>query len=257
VNNVRPLQLAVLHILDHAGQYDWSVQGFGMLRLYIRKIGRLHIWDDRLRYPGVSMIHTHSWDLRSTIVSGNVRNTRFEEMDVIGLPYHKQRLVTGFQAHMVSEAKTVRLLNHPAEWYEPGDVYRQAGHEIHLTDAANGTITLMERREDENGEADIYWPLGESWGTATPKVATLKEILDTTAYAKEILLASLGCDVEFHEAHEPEDCRICIDNEIRRRLEIRSFKRWQVEASNRRLFEPIAQAFNHIVRAFKREAQRG
>lgn len=192
MNNVRPLQLAVLQILDNASHYDWSVQGFGMLRLYIRKIGRLHIWDDRLRYPGVSMIHTHSWDLRSTIVSGRVRNTRFTEEDVIGHPFCKQRLVTGFHSHTVSPVQVVKLLDCPPERYEPGDVYRQAGREIHITDASNGTITMMERREDENGEADVYWPLGEEWGTATPRMASLKEILDTVAYAKDILLTSLG-----------------------------------------------------------------
>ena len=64
-------------ILDNASSYKWSVQGFGMLRLYIRKVGRLHIWDNELRYPGVSVIHNHSWDLESTIIVGAIRNTRY------------------------------------------------------------------------------------------------------------------------------------------------------------------------------------
>lgn len=169
MKNHRPLQLAVLALLERANNFDWSVQGFGVLRHYIGTIGRLHIWDSRLRYPGVSMIHTHSWDLRSTIVSGELCNTIYTEVPGGGLPYHKQRLITGYMSHMVTPMADTRLVPWSRTVLVAGEIYQQRASEIHQTNTINGTITLMERREDENGEADVYWPHGTEWGTATPR----------------------------------------------------------------------------------------
>jgi len=180
------LQLAVLAILDNATNYEWSVQGFGVLRLYIRRVGRLHVWDSALRYPNVSMIHNHSWDLRSDVVFGHLQNTRYNETSWLpGMsnpePFCKQRLVTGYKTHMVSPVEHVELSHYPVEIYLPGDVYQQRAHEIHCTNAADGTVTLMARNEDENGQADVYWPRSGTWGTAKPRPATREEIEATVA----------------------------------------------------------------------------
>lgn len=63
--------------------------------------------------------------------------------------------------------------------------------------------------------------------------------------------------MEFHEGHEPEDCRICIDVESERRLQIRAFAHWQREAGRPSLFNVWSQYVNQLIRVFKREAQRG
>lgn len=192
-DSTRALQLAVIQILDAAvGQIehgqplygDWSVQGFGVLRLYIRRIGRLHIWDSQLRYPGVSMIHNHSWDLRSTVVFGELRNTKFLELPADDLrsgseAYWKHRLLTGYKARVINGSEQVRLHKYPGKVYQPGEQYVQAADEIHLTETLDGTVTLMERNEDTNGEADVYWRVGERWGDATPRRATLDEVRST------------------------------------------------------------------------------
>lgn len=184
---VKPLRLAVLHILDNAIDYDWSVQGFGLLRLYIRTVGRLHIWDDTLRYPNVSMIHNHSWDLRSTVVSGMLTNVRYTEETLIGRPFQTHRMITGYQCSTVTPVRDTRLLEWPREKYFAGDVYTQHAAQIHQTLAINGTVTLMERQEDENGQADIYWPANCTWGTARPRPATIEEIVRTVANATALL----------------------------------------------------------------------
>ncbi len=139
-----PLQIAVLAILDNPYSYKWSVQGFGMLRLYIRKIGRLHIWDSRLRYPNVSMIHNHSWDLESVVVSGRLVNTRFTS--VTNFPpntylesgiaeYEGKRLITGYDTKDVESLGVVKLFQWTPEIYFPNSVYSQNASEIHRTDA--------------------------------------------------------------------------------------------------------------------------
>lgn len=184
-----PLQLAVLAILDRALSYEWSVQGFGVLRLYIRDLGRLHIWDQDLIYPNVSMIHTHSWDLRSTIVAGVLANIRYTK-DMRGDLYHGTRLITGYHTAHVKALPDTLLLQGPQEMYTAGDVYEQRADEIHMTEAFNGTVTLMERKEDVNGEADVYWPHGTEWGTAKPRKATEREIVEACAKAFRMLEAS-------------------------------------------------------------------
>lgn len=204
--DITALRLATIQILDRAltdneafhrrygndpHAWTWSVQGFGMLRLYIRQIGRLHIWDSALEYPNVSKVHTHSWDLKSTVVCGCVRNTRFAEEQVIGHAYKKHRLLTGYQARPVTEAVDTRLLSWPVETYFPGDVYAQHAHEIHRTDALDGTVTIMARNEDVNGEADVFWPVGCSWGTATPRQATPEEIRGSVTKALAVLEIAL------------------------------------------------------------------
>lgn len=184
--DVRALQLAVLQILDAAvGQIqhdqslygDWSVQGFGLLRLYIRNLGRLHIWDSTLRYPGVTMVHNHSWDLISTIVSGRLINRRWTQQP-FGERWKHRSILTGYDCKWVQpEDDEVFLIEEPRDVYCPGDVYRQAASQIHMTNAEDGTITMMERHEDTNGEADLYWRITEEWGTARPRKATRAEVL--------------------------------------------------------------------------------
>ena len=177
------LQLTVLHILDHAKEYPWSVQGFGVLRLFIRGVGRLHIWDTNLRYPGVSLVHNHSWSLESTIVAGELMNTRYVENVGLNPTHWKQRLLTGYKSKTVAEPTKVHLRRLTSEYYRAGDVYSQQASEIHETNALNGTITVMRRDEDENGHADVYWPLGAEWGTAIPRPATPEEVQATVQRA--------------------------------------------------------------------------
>lgn len=198
-HHLKPLRLAVLAILDKAMSSnvgDWSVQGFGMLRYYIRNAGRLHLWDDRLRYPGVSMIHNHAWHLRSTIVCGSLVNQRYLDNNwqfmSAARPFSHMRLQTGFDTKHLSPVDQVWLLKHRAERYLPGDVYLQTAHEVHETIAANGTITLMERNDTaQAGVADVYWPIDSEWGTATPRTATPEEVQRTVATAIEELTRPL------------------------------------------------------------------
>lgn len=201
------LRLAVLAILDKWEYYDWSVQGFGVLRSYInapfpgtdaggqtagltrRSIGRLHIWDSALRYPNVSMVHNHSWDLHSTVVSGRLVNQRFFIDPAVGYRWHRQRLLTGYDSEMVQpEPDTVFLMSLPRETYGPGEIYWQRASEIHQTLAEDGTVTLMARKEDEGpGYADVFWPVGEEWGTARPRPATGDEVHATVYKALKLL----------------------------------------------------------------------
>jgi hypothetical protein len=171
-----PLQLTVRTILERAEAYEWSVQGFGLLRLYLRDDARLHIWDPELAYDNVSVIHDHSWDLESTIVVGRMTNIRYEETQGPGDPYHKQSVVTGYKAHLLKEPENVVLEEYQPVIYIPGDVYSQKAAEIHQSVPDPYTVTFMKRKADIDGVANLYWPYGTSWGTAKPRKATEEEV---------------------------------------------------------------------------------
>lgn len=171
------LQLAIRTILEKSTSFEWSIQGFGMLRLHLRDDARIHIWDKSLRYPNVSMIHNHSWDLRSEIVVGELRNARFVESNC-GPHFIRRRLVTGYKTKMVSAEESIRLqIVNGVEHYIAGETYSQLAHEIHSTDAEDSTVALMHRNEHQgDGTADVFWPADKKWGTAKPRIATDAEV---------------------------------------------------------------------------------
>lgn len=179
MNNFNALRVAVLAILENAGGFGWSVQGFGVLRLFVGKVGRVHVWHKGLRYPNVSMVHNHSWDLKSTVVSGRLNNVRYAKSDEghsMAKPFDGTRLLTGFDCKEIKPLPETWLREKGVELYTPGMEYAQKAAEIHRTDAEDGTVSVMLRNEVENGEADVYWPRGTEWGTAQPRPATEAEI---------------------------------------------------------------------------------
>lgn len=175
---------------------QWSVQGMGMLRYYAQDLGRIHIWDAGLRYPGVSMIHSHAWDLDSTIVSGRLFNTRFLEPTYLCDPSHyKKTIITGYNCREATPARYTTLIPLPAEERRAGEQYSQRACEIHRTDAADGTITVMQRREIKGDhQADVFWELGSQWGSAQPRPATDEEVQITLGVALHHLDLELGME---------------------------------------------------------------
>ena len=70
-------RLLVENILRVPGGFKWQVQGLGMMRLYLSDKVRLHIWDSSLKVVGVSAIHSHPWDMTSTVMAGRYKQHRF------------------------------------------------------------------------------------------------------------------------------------------------------------------------------------
>jgi hypothetical protein len=183
---VKALQLLAREVLRRADAFEWSVQGFGLLRLYLGEEGRLHVWAPGLRYANVSVIHDHSWDLKSTIIAGHLTNRRYYEAS--GEATHwKRKLVTGYNTEFVEKQRLCRLVARKPEDYYAGDVYSQRAKEIHETEASPYAITLLERKEDTDGFATVYWPGGTEWGTAKPRPATAEEVRWVAGRALEVL----------------------------------------------------------------------
>lgn len=175
---------------------DWTVQGFGFMRLRVAANVRLHIWDSRLRTPGVSDIHDHTqWAFTSWIVAGQLINTRYTICEPIidgsGIAIDGAQRVNmatlkcgiGGGMHNSGAPEVVHLLAGAPELYTPGMSYRQEPDEIHRTHAADGTVTLILQERRDTDTARVFWPDGSRWGDAIPRQATRDEIDDVGGFA--------------------------------------------------------------------------
>jgi hypothetical protein len=173
-------QLLVAKVLENADRLKWSLQGLGMLRTYLSKAVRLHIWDDRFAVPGVSTTHTHPWDIdESGVVCGHITNRIYRV--VVGRTtktHHQQQIVCGSEGKLLDGTKCdVHLELDRAYAIPAGRTYRQPHDTIHDTVAERGTVTLVTRRFHADTEhARVYFPLGTDWVAGIPRPATPAEV---------------------------------------------------------------------------------
>jgi hypothetical protein len=173
-------------ILENATKFEWSLQGLGMLRLYLPGDARLHVWNHDFAFPDASPHHDHlQWGLTSTIISGELTNYRYKEG--VGVPFHWARFVAGYNAEQLHEAETMLLEEQEPEVYTPGMSYSQEPNEVHRTVCKPGTVTVMHKRPTADGAtARIFWPEGTVWGSAKPRPATFSEIVRMTTDALRV-----------------------------------------------------------------------
>lgn len=194
----------VRSILERYTAYDWTVQGFGMVRTKIADVGRIHVWDSRLATPLVSTVHAHPWPLKSLIISGELLNQRFLAPTGVGpspmplpsslspeppqygslpspplraLPYMLSRIATGEGGGLVGEARAVSIWPLKVEAYYGGDTYEQTADEVHRSIPQDGTVTLLQRPMGPPlQETSVYWPAGTEWVSAEPRRAEKEEL---------------------------------------------------------------------------------
>lgn len=170
-------KLLVKAILEQAIQYPWELQGMGMFRLRLSPNTRLHLWDHEFANKGVSMIHDHlQWALQSKVIVGQLINLRYDPGHGMPYMYHVLRAGVGCE---VQDTQETLLSPCKPELYVEGDTYSQEPDEIHQTIAQRGTVTIMTQTrvkgENEN-LARVFWPKGQEWGTAEPRLAKDYEI---------------------------------------------------------------------------------
>jgi len=186
VRYVRPLALSVL---QNWLSYRWSLQGFGMLRAYITKELRIHVWDSRFAVKDVSTIHDHPWHFESCVIAGRLVNTRYRvEPRVSGASWDraqfiKERIVCGpgggleKNLDMTVNGERVWLTPLEPEHYEAGDTYRQQADEVHHTWCEDGTVTIVHREFLKDTEhANVFYKADSKWISAEPRDARPDEV---------------------------------------------------------------------------------
>jgi hypothetical protein len=178
-------------ILQHPLDYKWSIQGFGMLRLYLTDNIRLHIWNSQFAVPNVSVIHTHPWDFESKIIVGCITNYRYfrqKDQTKNSKEYKYATIKCGVGGGIIKgelgpKIETAYLLEVEPEVYSEGDTYNQLANEIHKSVPIDGTVTIVIREfKPDTEHALVFWEKGD-WVSAEPRVATQEEILAFTQKA--------------------------------------------------------------------------
>lgn len=168
-------------ILRHPLSFEWSLQGFGMLRLYLDERVRLHVWCRELAWAKSSVIHDHPWDFDSAVISGGLVNVTYSLRRADREKSHELvRIRCGEGGCRLSEPERVLLHPYRMAGLGPGDGYRMRAEELHQTEYEDGAVTLCVRsfRPDrDRDEALVCYPIGDSWTSAEPRPATDEEVL--------------------------------------------------------------------------------
>jgi hypothetical protein len=172
----------VRNILEHAADYSWRMQEIGLLglRLDEKRAYRLHVWAPDAAV-GDPVVHDHPYDFTSTVIVGELLNTRYVE-DPDGAEYLRERYAPGNENARRSD--TARLVG-TAEVVRAGDRYRQAAHELHDSRQVPGTVTLLhfDRFIDDLAELTVCRRPGTPWVSGTARPATYDEVKRITALA--------------------------------------------------------------------------
>lgn len=187
-----PRDAAIYSLMAKSKPEDWSVQGFGMMRMYLdpAKEWRLNVWHSSLAVPNVSTIHDHPWNFRSWIIAGRFVNQKFdiypdsEEIrdragnspESVFQKVDYMRIKTGEGGGPDGVKKTCYLRKFVPQLLLPGDSYDQIWNEVHESMYDDGTVTINRRQRVGTGEhARVFWPHGQEWVDAEPRRATPAE----------------------------------------------------------------------------------
>jgi hypothetical protein len=172
----------VLTMLQHAEGFAWRMQDIGLmaLRLDDRREYRLHVWDPSYcdREPPV---HDHPYDFTSTIIAGELTNTRYEE-DSAGDEYVRFRYSPGAEAERRSDTLSLSSM---ATTFTSGDQYRQRADELHASWQKPGTVTAIRCSWVAAPELTLCVRDKDSWFSGQGRDATRQEVKNFTAKALE------------------------------------------------------------------------
>ena len=169
-------------ILEHATEHPWRLAGIGLLALRLddRREHRLHVWDPT-SLDGDPPIHDHPYDFTSTVVVGELVNTRYV-VDPTGDEHRRERYAPGDEDRRRTD--TVRLAG-TSTTYGPGEQYHQLAGELHDSRQAPGTVTVIRCEWHDRPELTVCLRPGAPWIAGQARPATAQEIERITAAALE------------------------------------------------------------------------
>lgn len=174
------LLAAVRRILEQPDGRAWRLQGIGLLGLWLddRREHRLHVWDPD-DAAGDPPIHDHPYDFTSTVVVGELTNTRYVE-DEAGVEYRRERYSTIDEDDRRVDA--VRL-HGTSTTFGPGETYEQRAAWLHDSRQLPGTVTVIRCTWHEPTELTVCQRPGAPRVSALARAATPDEVARITASA--------------------------------------------------------------------------
>ena len=183
--------LLIRKILEAPTAFPWSLQGFGMFRLYLSRAVRLHVWSPAHARERVHTIHTHPWHFVSHVVAGRITDRVYDRFvnarGGAGDDWTEERIVCGQGGGATGERSTCRLGQPVEHTFYAGDTYRRDASDIHESIAVEGTVTIVQRTFLADTEhASVFHPVDTEWVSAEPRDARSEEV---RAMAKQALAA--------------------------------------------------------------------
>ena len=169
------LKKALVHqILTHAQDYPWRMQeeiGLLGLRLDDRRTYRLHVWDLSY-YVGEPPVHDHPYDFVSTVIAGEIINTRYDESPS-GAEHSRVRYLASDEG--VRRTDTVRL-SATSTTLREGEQYAQLAHELHDSRQQPGTVTIIRCAFKDVAELTVCLRDEDTFVSGRARPATLDEV---------------------------------------------------------------------------------
>lgn len=173
-------------VLSEHTRFEWTVQGFGMLRTYLPDDMRLNVWSSTLSVKDVSLIHDHPWDFESYVVAGELRNTRLKPTPSFyaePLQLEFRLIKPGEGLEFLTPSQRIDLFVSDTERYDEGMTYRQVAAEVHVSNPTDGTVTLNKRTRRGPDQARVFWKVGKQFVSAEPRPATADEVSEVCCYS--------------------------------------------------------------------------
>ena len=127
---------------------DWHTHDLGMIFADLEGRGSIHVWDTALK-TAEPPLHTHPWSIDSTVIVGQITNTRYTVNCCAGQDYHTaeshwaNRPGSRAGRFPIGDITDAKLIGAPPETYKAGESYHQDASEIHGSSAVDGTVTLV------------------------------------------------------------------------------------------------------------------
>jgi hypothetical protein len=171
----------VHQILMHAEDYPWRMQdevGLLGLRLDDHRKYRLHVWEPSY-YVGEPPAHDHPYDFVSTVVVGEIINTRYDESPS-GAEYNRVRYLASDEG--VRTTDTVRLTATSSTLRE-GEQYGQLAPDLHDSRQLPGTVTIIRCSFKDVPELTVCLRDDDRFVSGRARPATLEEVKHFTTRA--------------------------------------------------------------------------
>jgi hypothetical protein len=179
-----PTTAFVRRLLCHPEDHPWVMQDIGLLglRLDESRVHRLHVWDPTACVEEAP-VHDHPFDFTSTVIAGQITNTRYEE-SATGVAYQRDRYAPPSEDERAVD--TIRL-SARSTTFTTGERYSQRAGQLHSSSQILGTVTLLRRTFTDVGRLTVCRPPGSPWVPGRSRPASAAEIRRITAAALDLM----------------------------------------------------------------------
>jgi len=177
----------VKRVLEEYKNYDWIIQGAGLLRTYLDGEGafRLHLWSPDIKIPGLEYIHTHRWDFVSRVIAGKLTNVHYADHPHPDGEFVKEAITP--DGVVIGFPERCRLERYARRTHNAGDQYYEQAEVVHTVRLTEKCITVIHRRNFHNKPVYSFRHINEGWANAKARPASKIDLEHYIPQFKEMI----------------------------------------------------------------------